>query len=328
MTSLLTTAVATRLVHLSFVDVVIVVFYFALVLSIGGYLRGRANTGEDFFMAGREMTAWVAGLSFLSANLGALELMGWAGSAYQYGILATHWYWIGAIPAMLFLGIVMMPFYYISKTHSVPGYLHLRYGDATRALSAISFAFMTVLMSGINMYSMALVMKVVLGWNINFSIWVSSLTVAAYVALGGLRSAIFNEVLQFILIWAGALLVPILGLIEAGGWSNLKLQIARNASTEYTHLWSTLGSFNNNPMGIHWTGIVFGLAFAISCGYWTTDFLVVQRVLAAKDLRSAKMAPIIGAAFKMLVPFIVILPGLLALAVLPVKLTGEAAAVG
>ncbi|PYX18361.1 MAG: Na+/galactose cotransporter, partial [Acidobacteria bacterium] len=211
---------------------------------------------------------------------------------------------------------------------SVPGYLKLRFGESSRALSAISFAFMTVLMSGINMYSMALVMKVVLGWDINFSIWVSSLTVAVYVALGGLRSAIFNEVLQFILIWAGALLIPILGLIEADGWSNLKLQIARNASAEYTHLWSTLGSFNNNPMGIHWTGIVFGLAFVISCGYWTTDFLVVQRVLAAKDLRSAKMAPIIGAAFKMLVPFIVILPGLLALAVLPVKLTGEAAAVG
>jgi len=321
-------SVPTRLVHLSPVDVVIVVFYFALVLAIGFYLRGRANTGEDFFMAGREMTAWVAGLSFLSANLGSLELMGWAAAAYQYGILATHWYWIGAIPAMLFLALVMMPFYYISRTHSVPGYLKLRFGESSRALSAISFAFMTVLMSGINMYSMALVMKVVLGWDINFSIWVSSLTVAVYVALGGLRSAIFNEVLQFILIWAGALLIPILGLIEAGGWSNLKLQIAHNASSEYTHLWSTLGSFNSNPMGIHWTGIVFGLAFVISFGYWTTDFLVVQRVLAAKDLRSAKMAPIIGAAFKMLVPFIVILPGLLALAVLPVKLTGEAAAVG
>src|SRR5438876_7229640 len=315
------------LVHLSTVDIAIIVFYFGLVLTIGVYLKERSNTGEDFFMAGREMTAWVAGLSFLSANLGSLELMGWAGAAYQYGILATHWYWIGAIPAMLFLGLVMMPFYYISKTHSVPGYLRLRFGESSRTLAAISFAFMTVLMSGINMYSMALVMKVVLGWNINFSIWVSSLTVAAYVALGGLRSAIFNEVLQFILIWAGALLIPILGLVEAGGWSNLKLQIAQNASPQYTHLWSTLGSFDNNPMGIHWTGIVFGLGFIISFGYWTTDFLVVQRVLAAKDLRSAKLAPIIGAAFKMLVPFIVILPGLLGLAVLPMKLTGETMAV-
>src|SRR5207249_10364563 len=170
-------SVPTRLVHLSPVDVVIVVFYFALVLAIGFYLKGRANTGEDFFMAGREMTAWVAGLSFLSANLGSLELMGWAAAAYQYGILAAHWYWVGAIPAMLFLGIVMMPFYYISKTHSVPGYLQLRYGESTRFLGAFCFAFMTILMSGINMYAMALVMKVVLGWNIHFSIWVSSLTV-------------------------------------------------------------------------------------------------------------------------------------------------------
>src|SRR5881409_98774 len=165
--------VTERLVRLSGVDLAIIVFYFALVLVIGFYLKRFANTGEDFFLAGREMTAWVAGLSFLSANLGALELMGWAGSAYQYGILATHWYWIGAIPAMLFLALVMMPFYYISKTHSVPGYLRLRFGESSRTLAAISFAFMTVLMSGINMYSMALVMKVVLGWNINFSIWVS-----------------------------------------------------------------------------------------------------------------------------------------------------------
>jgi SSS family solute:Na+ symporter len=316
-----------RLVRLSAIDLVIVVFYFVLVLAIGFYLKSRSNTAEDFFLAGREMTAWIAGLSFLSANLGALELMGWAAAAYQYGILAAHWYWIGAIPAMLFLGIVMMPFYYISKTHSVPGYLKLRFGEASRALSAISFALMTVFMSGINMYSMALVMKVVLGWDINFSIWVSSLTVAVYVTLGGLRSAIFNEVLQFILIWAGALLIPILGLVEAGGWRNLQAQVTANASAEYTHLWSTLGSFSDNPMGIHWTGIVFGLGFIISFGYWTTDFLVVQRVLSAKDLRSAKMAPIIGAAFKMFVPFIVILPGLLALAVLPVKLTGESVAV-
>ena len=319
--------VAPRLVHLSAVDVVIIAFYFILVLGIGFYLRGRAHTGEDFFMAGREMTAWVAGLSFLSANLGSLELMGWAAAAYQYGMLAVHWYWIGAVPAMLFLGIVMMPFYYISKTHSVPGYLKLRFGEASRTLSSVSFAFMTVLMSGINMYSMALVMKVVLGWDIHFSIWVSSLTVAIYVALGGLRSAIFNEVLQFILIWAGALLIPILGLIDAGGWTNLKLRIAHNASAEYTHAWATLGSFNSNPMGIHWTGIVFGLGFVLAFGYWTTDFLVVQRVLAAKDLRAAKMAPIIGAAFKIMVPFIVILPGLLALAVLPTKLMGETAAV-
>jgi solute:Na+ symporter, SSS family len=327
MTPALILFAAARLVHLSLVDLIIVIFYFVLVLVIGWYLKERANTSEDFFLAGREMTAWVAGLSFLSANLGALELMGWAAAAYQYGILATHWYWIGAIPAMLFLGIVMMPFYYISKTHSVPGYLKLRFGESSRALSSICFALMTVLMSGINMYSMALVMKVILGWDIHFSIWVSSITVAVYVALGGLRSAIFNEVLQFILIWAGALLIPILGLVEAGGWAGLKARVTANAAAEYTHLWGTLGSFTANPMGIHWTGIVLGLGFVVSFGYWTTDFLVVQRVLAAKDIRSAKLAPIIGAAFKMFVPFIVILPGLLGLALLPIKLTGEGAAV-
>ncbi|HMD37677.1 MAG TPA: sodium:solute symporter family protein [Candidatus Acidoferrum sp.] len=316
----------TPLVHLSTADFIIVVFYFALVLAIGFYLRGRANTGEDFFMAGREMTAWVAGLSFLSANLGALELMGWAGSAYQYGILATHWYWIGAIPAMLFLALVMMPFYYISKTHSVPGYLKLRFGEPARAVSAVSFAFMTVLMSGVNMFAMAKVMQIVLGWDINKSIWLSAATVAIYVALGGLRSAIFNEVLQFFLIWAGALLIPILGLYEAGGWANMKAQIAARASEQYVHMWSGLGSFTDNPMGINWAGIVFGLAAVISMGYWTTDFLVVQRILAAKDIRSAEMAPIIGAGFKMFVPLIVILPGLLGLAVLPMKLVPESVA--
>ena len=317
---------AQHLVRLSTIDTIIVVFYFALVLAIGFYLRNRAKTGEDFFMAGRDMTAWVAGLSFLSANLGALELMGWAGSAYQYGILATHWYWIGAIPAMLFLALVMMPFYYISKTHSVPGYLKLRFGEPARAVSAVSFGFMTVLMSGVNMFAMAKVLQIVLGWDINLSIWLSAGTVAVYVALGGLRSAIFNEVLQFFLIWAGVLLIPILGLHEAGGWSNLKIQIAHRASEQYVHLWSGLGSFTGNPMGIHWTGIVFGLGAIISMGYWTTDFLVVQRILAAKDIRSAEMAPVIGAGFKMLVPLIVILPGLLGLAVLPMQLVPESVA--
>ncbi len=316
-----------RLLSLSTVDLVIIAIYFLFVLGIGFYLKRFTRSGEDFFLAGREMTAWVAGLSFLAANLGSLELMGWAASAYQYGILATHWYWIGAIPAMLFLGVVMMPFYYISKTHSVPGYLQLRYGESTRALSAVSFAFMTVLMSGINMYSMALVMKVVLGWDIHFSIWVASITVAVYVCLGGLLSAIFNEVLQFVLIWLGAMLIPILGLVEAGGWSGMVQKINERWNGDYTHLWRTMGSFTDNPMGIHWTGIVLGLGWVISFGYWTTDFLVVQRVLSAKDLRSAKLAPIIGAGFKMMVPFIVILPGLLGLAVLPVQLTGEAEAI-
>ncbi len=315
------------MLSLSPVDLAIIAIYFVAVLGIGFYLKRYATTADDFFLAGREMTAWVAGLSFLAANLGSLELMGWAAAAYQYGILATHWYWIGAIPAMLFLGIVMIPFYYISKTHSVPGYLKLRFGEPARALAAVSFGLMTVLMSGINMYSMALVLKVILGWDIHFSIWASSLTVAIYVFLGGLLSAIFNEVLQFVLIWMGALLIAIIGLIEAGGWTGITQRIAQNfPGQSYTHLWSTLGSFSDNPMGIHWIGIVFGLGWVISFGYWTTDFLVVQRVISAKDLRSARLAPIIGAGFKMMVPLIVILPGLLGLAVLPEKLVGESQA--
>ena len=310
------------LARLSPLDIAVIAFYFVMVIWIGFYLKKQANTSEEFFMAGREMTAWIAGLSFVSANLGSLELMGWAGSAYQYGILAAHWYWVGAIPAMLFLGMVMMPFYYVCKTHSVPGYLKLRYGPGASIVSAFSFAFMTVLMSGVNMFAMAEVMKVVLGWDLNFSIIVSSLAVAAYVALGGLRSAIFNEVLQFVLIWGGALLVPIFGLVEAGGWTGFKAKLARDiaagavANGDYTHMWRSMGHFADNPMGIHWTGIVFGLGFAISFGYWTTDFLVVQRVLAANNLRSARMAPVIGSFFKMAVPFIVILPGLLGLVVL------------
>jgi solute:Na+ symporter, SSS family len=313
---------APSLAHLSALDIAVIAIYFVMVIWIGFYLKSKANTSEEFFMAGREMTAWIAGLSFVSANLGSLELMGWAGSAYQYGILAAHWYWIGAIPAMLFLGMVMMPFYYVCKTHSVPGYLKLRFGEGTSIVAAFSFAFMTVLMSGVNMFAMAEVMKVVLGWDLNFSIIVSSLAVAAYVALGGLRSAIFNEVLQFVLIWGGALLVPILGLVEAGGWNGFKAKLAHNIATgvvapgDYTHMWRSMGHFADNPMGIHWTGIVFGLGFAISFGYWTTDFLVVQRVLAANSLRSARMAPVIGSFFKMAVPFIVILPGLLGLVVL------------
>src|SRR5215469_12533606 len=306
---------AEPLAHLRPLDIAVIAIYFAMVIWIGFYLKGQSDTGEQFFMAGREMTAWIAGLSFVSANLGSLELLGWAGSAYQYGILATNWYWIGAIPAMVFLGLVMMPFYYVSKTHSVPGYLDLRYGGEARSVAAIAFAAEMILMSGVNMFAMAKVMQVVLGWNITFSIVVSSVAVALYVGLGGLRSAIFNEVLQFVLIWGGALLVPILGLYQAGGWEGMKRNILINLhSDSYFHLWRDTGSFSANPMGVQWTGIVFGLGFVISFGYWTTDFLVVQRVLAAHNLRAARMAPIIGSFFKMAVPFIVILPGLLGLA--------------
>src|SRR5215470_9896394 len=321
MIAMMALSAPSTLVHLSGVDLAIIAIYFLLVLAIGFYLKKFAKTGEDFFLAGREMTAWVAGLAFVSANLGSLELLGWAGNAYQYGIMAAHWYWVGAIPAMVFLGIVMMPFYYISKTHSVPGYLQLRYGPEASALSAVTFAFMTILMSGVNMYAMAVVMQVVLGWNLHFSLITSSVTVGIYVAAGGLFSAIFNEVLQFFLIWFGALLIPILGLIETGGWSGMVARIhERFPGQDFTHMWGPMSSASHNPMGVQWIAIVFGLGAVQSMGYWTTDFLVVQRVLSAKDVRSAKLAPIIGSFFKMAVPLIVILPGLLGLAVLPFHL--------
>ncbi|HLV88980.1 MAG TPA: sodium:solute symporter family protein [Candidatus Sulfotelmatobacter sp.] len=313
-----------RLLSLSPVDLAIIVIYFVLVLGLGVYFSKFAHTGEEFFMAGRQMTAWIAGLAFISANLGSLEMMGYAAATYQYGIIVGHAYWIAAIPAILFLALVMLPFYYVCKTHSVPGYLHLRYGEAARSLSAMSFAVMTILMSGINMYSMAVIMKVILGWNLHLSILVSSLTVAVYVMAGGLLAAIFNEVLQFMLIWLGCLVIPVAGLIETGGWNGMVARIQSNfPGQDFTHMWRTLGSFSSNPMGIHWTGVLFGWGLAISFGYWTTDFLVVQRVMAAKDLRSAQLGTIIGSFFKMMVPLIVIVPGLLALAVLPFKLVPE-----
>jgi solute:Na+ symporter, SSS family len=305
-------------------DIVIIAIYFVVVLGIGFYSKKYVSTGEDFFMAGRKMTAWIAGLSFISANLSSLETMGWSAMAYQYGMLGAHAYLIGAIPAILFLAIVMMPFYYICKTHSVPGYLKLRYGTSSSALAGISFAILTVLVSGASMFAMAKILHLLLGWNMNVSIWAASLTVAVYVTLGGLISAVFNEVLQYFLIWFGSLLIPILGLIDAGGWNGMLEKIRHNVpvihpsvgNANFTSLWRNLGSFDTNPMGIDWFGMVFGLGLAVSFGYWCTDFLQVQRVIVAKDLRAAQNGTIIGAVLKMLVPIIVTIPGLLGLAVL------------
>ena len=312
------------LLALAPVDYLIIAIYFAFCLGIGFYLKKYAATGEDFFMAGRKMTAWIAGLSFISANLSSLETMGWSAMAYQYGMLGAHAYLIGAIPAILFLAVVMMPFYYICRTHSVPGYLKLRYGEGARSVAGISFTFMTIMVSGASMFAMAKILHLLLGWNMNASIWVSSLTVAVYVTLGGLLSAVFNEVLQYFLIWAGSLLIPVLGIIQAGGWHRMMATIQQNVriihptvpNADFTSLWRNLGSFDANPMGIDWFGMVFGLGVAVSFGYWCTDFLQVQRVIVARDLRSAQNGTIIGAALKMLVPLIVTIPGLLGLAVL------------
>jgi SSS family solute:Na+ symporter len=296
-------------IGLSFVDWLIIAIYFAFVLGIGFYLKKFTKNEEDFFLAGRKNSAWVAGLAFLSANLGALELLGMTGNTFKYGMYVAHFYWIGAIPAMLFLGIFMMPFYYSSKIKSIPGYLKLRFDEKTRVLNGIAFGIMTLLVSGINLYAMALVLHTFLGWNWDLSMWMSAVTVAIYVTMSGLLSAIFTEIIQFFLIWFGLFLVSILGIIEIGSVQEIFARIPESFNT----LWSTSGNPADNGMLISWGGIVLGLGFVLSFGYWTTDFLVVQRAFSAKDLKTARMTPIIASFFKMAIPFIVILAGLIAL---------------
>ena len=295
-------------IGLYWIDWIEILFYFAFIIGLGFYLKRFTKSQEDFFLAGRRNSSWVAGLAFLSANLGALELLGMTGNTFKYGMYVAHFYWVGAIPAMLFLGIYMMPFYYSSRIHSVPGYLKLRFDEKTRILNGFAFAIMTVLVSGINLYAMALVLHTFLGWNWDLSLWISALTVAVYVYLSGLLSAIFTEIVQFFLIWFGLFLVTILGLIEIGGMKELMSRIPEAMGT----LWSTSADPSQNGMGITWAGIVLGLGFVLSFGYWTTDFLVVQRAFSAKDLNAARMTPVIASFFKMAVPFIVIVAGLIA----------------
>ncbi|MCL5027830.1 MAG: sodium:solute symporter family protein [Bacteroidetes bacterium] len=296
-------------IGLSPVDWLIIAIYFGFVIGIGFYLKKFTKSEEDFFLAGRKNSSWVAGLAFLSANLGALEILGMTGNTFKYGMFVAHFYWIGAIPAMLFLGIYMMPFYYSSKIKSVPGYLKLRFDEKTRVLNGIAFAIMTLLVSGINLYAMALVLHTFFGWSWHVSMWASALTVAVYVTLSGLMSAIFTEIIQFFLIWFGLFLVSVLGLIELGGVHQVLSRIPESFNT----LWSTSSNPAQNGMMITWGGIVLGLGFVLSFGYWTTDFLVVQRAFSAKNLHSARMTPILASFFKMAIPFIVILAGLIAL---------------
>jgi len=297
-------------IGLSLIDWIIILVYFAFVLGIGFYLRKFTTSEEDFFLAGRKNSSWVAGLAFLSANLGALELLGMTGNTFKYGMYVAHFYWIGAIPAMLFLGIYMMPFYYSSKIKSIPGYLKLRFDEKTRVLNGIAFAIMTLLVSGINLYAMALVLHTFLGWNWDYAMWASAITVAGYVGLSGLMSAIFTEIIQFFLIWFGLFLVSILGILEIGSLDQILTRLPESMNT----LWSTSADPTQNGMLIHWGGIVLGLGFVLSFGYWTTDFLVVQRAFSAKDLRAARMTPLLASFFKMALPFLVILAGLIALA--------------
>ncbi|MDX1618483.1 MAG: sodium:solute symporter family protein [Balneolaceae bacterium] len=294
-------------IALTLIDWVIIAVYFGFILGIGIYLEKYTKSGDDFFLAGRKNSSWVAGLAFLSANMGALELLGMTGNTVKYGMYVAHFYWVGAIPAMLFLAIYMMPFYYSSRIKSIPGYLKLRFDEKNRVLNGISFAGMTLLVSGINLYAMALVLHTFLGWGWDLSMWISAGTVAAYVTMSGLLSAIFTEILQFFLIWFGLFLVVILGIIEIGSIGEILSRVPES----YSSLWSTSADASQNSMAVTWGGIVLGLGFVLSFGYWTTDFLVVQRAFSARDLRSARMTPVVASFFKMALPFIVVLGGLI-----------------
>ena len=307
-------------IQLGGIDYVILVIYFLFVLGIGWALRRQTKTSEDFFLSGRSIPAWIAGLAFLSANLGAQEMIGMAASGAKYGIATSHFYWVGAIPAMVFVGVFMMPFYYGSRARSVPEYLKLRFDEKTRGFNAISFATMTVFSSGISMYALAKLLELLLGWNFNVSLWVSAAIVLAYIYLGGLTSAIYNEVLQFFLIVLGFSPLVYLGLENVGGWSGLVAKLEPVATAggyapgAFSHSWASMGSPAANPMGVEWFGMVMGLGFVLSFGYWCTDFLVVQRAMAANSMAAARRTPLIAAVPKMLFPFLIIVPGMIAIA--------------
>ena len=313
------------------VDYVVMAIYFAVVLGIGWALRRRMRTSNDFLVSGRSLPPWVTGLAFLSANLGAQEVIGMGASGAKYGIATSHFYWIGAIPAMVFVGIFMMPFYYGSRARSVPEYLKLRFDEKTRTLNAVAFAAMTVFSSGVSMYAMGKLLNLLLGWDFDTSVLVSAAVVLAYVLLGGLTSAIYNEVLQFFMIVFGFAPLVWIGLRSVGGYSGMTSKLAAIATSRglpdyaYTHVWKGMGSATTNSIGIEWFGMVMGLGFVLSFGYWCTDFLVVQRAMAADSMTAARRTPLIAAVPKMLFPFLVILPGMIALAmgdnVIPAKLT-------
>ncbi len=305
--------------NLSIIDWLIMLVYFIFVLGIGFALKRHMRTSNDFFLAGRSIPAWVCGLAFISANLGAQEVIGMGASGAKYGIITSHFYWIGAIPAMIFVGIFMMPFYYGSKARSVPEYLRLRFDEKTRAVNAFSFACMTVLSSGISMYAMALLIQT-LGllhgivpdaWIFHVSVFISAIIVLGYIFLGGLTSAIYNEVLQFFLIVAGFAPLVWIGLRNVGGWQGIKQTLPANM----THSWKGMAHASTNTLGVEWFGLAMGLGFVLSFGYWCTDFLVIQRAMAADSEVSARKVPLIAAVPKMFFPFLVILPGLIAVSV-------------
>ncbi len=309
--------------HVNWFDYTILAIYFTLVITIGVIARRAVATSEDFLLSGRSLPAWITGLAFISANLGAIEILGMAANGAQYGLPTVHFYWIGAVPAMVFLGIVMMPFYYGSRVRSVPEFLRRRFNPATHLFNALTFALAAVLIAGVNLFALALIIHALIGWPTWLSIVVSALFVLAYITLGGLSGAIYNEVLQFFVIIAGLVPLVIVGLHAVGGYGGLKekvihTQLGANAFSSWSG--TNVGHWTN-PLG-DWIGIVFGLGFVLSFGYWTTNFAEVQRALSAKDLSAAQRTPLIGAYPKIFIPALTIIPGLIALVVIP-KLGGS-----
>jgi len=306
--------------NLSWIDYTIMIVYFAFVLGIGWALKKYMKSASAFLEAGRAIPAWVTGLAFIATNLGALEVIGMAANGAKYGMMTVHFYLIGAIPGMILLGVFMMPFFYGSKARSVPEYLKLRFDEKTRGFNAISFAVMTIFASGISMYALAMLMEVLLGWNFNFSLLISAVIVLIYVYLGGLSSAIYNEVLQFFLIVVGFAPLVILGMINIGGWDGLREALGTVAGAKgleqsaFMHSWRNTGSPGSNPMGVGWFGVAMGLGLVLGCGYWCINFLVVQRAMAANSMSAARRTPLIGALPKMFIPYLVIIPGMIAIA--------------
>jgi SSS family solute:Na+ symporter len=297
---------------LAIADYLVIIVYFLFVIGVGFIIKKKIKSSNDFLSSSRNIPLWITSLAFISANLGAQEVLGMVASGAKYGIMTVHFYWVGAIFAMVFLGVFMMPFYYGSRARSVPEYLKLRFDEKTRGLNAISFAVMTVFSSGISLYALAKLLEVILHWDFDISIWIAAGIVATYTFLGGLTSAVYNEVLQFFLIVLGLSPLVIVGLQDAGGWENIKSQL----QPEMTHAWKYMGDADSNPMGLHFMSLIFGLGFVMSFGYWCTDFLVVQRAMIAKNMGDAQRTPIVAALPKMLMPIIVVLPGIIAIALM------------
>ncbi len=306
-------------------DYVIIGLYFVTVIGVGLLARRLIKSDLDFFLAGRSLPAWITGLAFIAANLGALEILGMAANGAQYGVATVHFYWIGAIPAMVFLGVVMMPFYYGSKVRSVPEWLRRRYNKPTHLFNAFSFAVATVLIGGVNLFALGLVLSLMLGWSISTGILVAAAVVLVYITLGGLSSAIYNEVLQFFVILAALVPLTIVALIDVGGFAGLADRVRESPLGEPgLHAWEGMGIGGNNPIDANWIATVFGLGFVLSFGYWTTNFAEVQRALSAKNMNAAQRTPLIGAFPKIFIPLIVVVPGLVALVTVPGFGTGSA----